>query len=149
MSTATKSRGPKQRTFTIEFTIDGTPYSVAPLAIDPAIGHKAFRFHKLTADDAVYDVHADTQGLQCQCLGFLRHGHCKHVQTIQAAGKLFNVLPPAARQYRSLGDVARNAPEVYGAAENPADAWLDAPASEPWTDADIDGFAAANGQAND
>ncbi len=92
MSTATKVRGPKQRTFTITFCIDGTDYRVRPLPIDPAIGSKAFRFHKLTADDAVYDVHADTFGLQCQCKGFLAHGHCKHVQTIQAAGKLFNLL---------------------------------------------------------
>jgi|SRR5579884_420200 len=146
MSNATKSRGSRQRTFTIQFCIEGTPYTVAPLSIDPAIGHKAFRFHKLTADDSVYDVHADSFGLQCQCKGFLRHGHCKHVQTIQAAGKLFNVLAPMASQHRSLGDMARNAPEQFAQLDGEPQPWDSYPESAPWTDADVDGFAAQAGE---
>ena len=92
MSTTTKAKARKQRTFTITFNLDGTSYAVYPLPIDPAIGRKAFRFAKQSDDGAVYDLHADDYGLQCQCKGFLAHGHCKHVQTVQAAGKLFNLL---------------------------------------------------------
>jgi hypothetical protein len=55
-------------------------------------GRKAFRFAKQSGDGAVYDLHADDYGLQCQCKGFVAHGHCKHVETTQAAGKLFNLL---------------------------------------------------------
>jgi hypothetical protein len=90
---ATKARRPKQRTFAITFSIEGTDYKVFPLPIDPAVGSKAYRFAKQSGDGAVYDLHADRYGLQCQCLGFLRHGHCKHVETVQAVGKLFNLLP--------------------------------------------------------
>jgi hypothetical protein len=87
-----KPRPKKQRAFSITFTIDGTAYKVFPLPCDPAIGRKAFRFAKQGGDGAVYDLHADEYGLQCQCKGFLAHGHCKHVETTQAAGKLFNLL---------------------------------------------------------
>jgi hypothetical protein len=92
MSTTTKPRAKKQRRFQISFMIDGTDYKVYPLPIDPAVGKKAFRFSKQGGDGAIYDLHADDYGLHCQCKGFLRHGHCKHVQTVQAAGKLFNLL---------------------------------------------------------
>jgi hypothetical protein len=87
-----KPRPQKQRVFTITFTIDGTDYKVYPPAIDPSIGRKAFRFAKQSGDGEVYDLHADEYGLQCQCKGFQRHGHFKHVETTQAAGKLFNLL---------------------------------------------------------
>jgi hypothetical protein len=89
---ARKPRAKRQRTFTITFAIDGTDYKVYPLAIDPSIGRKAFRFAKQGGDGAVYDLHADAFGLHCQCKGFEAHGHCKHVETVQAAGKLFNLL---------------------------------------------------------
>lgn len=95
MSTTTKAKTPKQRTFSIDFTIEGDTYRIIPLPCDTAIGSKPFRFAKQTGDGAVYDIHLDTYGLHCQCKGFLRHGHCKHVQTVQAAGKLFNLMPVA------------------------------------------------------
>jgi hypothetical protein len=91
MSTTTRAKARKQRTFAIAFAIDGIDYMVFPLPIDPAVGSKAFRFAKQGGDGAIYDLHADRYGLQCQCKGFLRHGRCKHVQTIQAAGKLFRL----------------------------------------------------------
>jgi hypothetical protein len=86
-----RQRRKKQRTFAITFTIDGTAYRVSPLAIDPGVGKKAFRFSKQGGDGAVYDLHADAFGLHCQCIGFEAHGHCKHMETIQAAGKLFDL----------------------------------------------------------
>jgi hypothetical protein len=92
MSTTTKAKAREQRTFQITFTNDGTDYKVYPLPCDPSIGRKALRFAKQSGDGAVYDLLADDFGLQCQCKGFLRHGHCKHVETVQAAGKLFNLL---------------------------------------------------------
>jgi hypothetical protein len=87
-----KQRREKQRAFSITFTIEGTDYKVYPLACDPSIGTKAFRFAKQGGDGEIYDLHADAFGLHCQCKGFVAHGHCKHVETVQAAGKLFNLL---------------------------------------------------------
>jgi hypothetical protein len=89
MSTVCRPRRPKQRTFVITFTIDGQPYTVSPLDCEPSIGSAAFRFHKHGGDDAVYDLYLGEFGWQCQCKGFLRHGHCKHVCTVQKAGQLF------------------------------------------------------------
>jgi hypothetical protein len=86
-----KQRRKKQRQFSITFTIEGMPYKVSPLAIDRSIGKKAFRFAKQGGDGAIYDLHLDAFGLQCQCPGFEAHSHCKHMETIQAAGKLFDL----------------------------------------------------------
>ena len=91
MAAVSTRKAPKQRTFSITFTIEGTDYRVSPLPIDPAIGSKAFRFAKQGGDGEIYDLHADEFGLQCQCQGYLRRGHCKHVQTVQAAGRLFDL----------------------------------------------------------
>jgi hypothetical protein len=89
---ARKPRAKRPRVFNITFTIGGTHYKVYPLAIDPSIGRKAFRFAKQGGDGAVYDLLANEYGLQCQCRGFEAHGHCKHVETTQVAGRLFNLL---------------------------------------------------------
>lgn len=96
MNTTTKTKARKQRTFAITFHIEGDDYRISPLPCDPSIGHKGFRFAKQSGDGAVYDLYADTYGLHCQCKGFLQHGHCKHMETVQAAGKLFNLMPAAA-----------------------------------------------------
>ncbi|MBY0525070.1 MAG: hypothetical protein K2R98_16820 [Gemmataceae bacterium] len=44
----------------------------------------------------------------CECLGFLRHGHCKHVDGIMALR-----VAPRASKHRSTTDAARNDPEAY------------------------------------
>jgi hypothetical protein len=86
---APKPRAKRQRTFSITFAIQGTDYKVYPLAIDPAVRVKAWRFAKQGGEGEVYDQHADAFGVQCQCKGFLAHGHCKHVETVQAAARVF------------------------------------------------------------
>ena len=96
MATGTKSRGPKQRVFTLTVNIDGTDYRVSPLDCDPAIGSKAYRVHKLTADDKVYDLHLGQFGWVCDCPGHVHHGHCKHADVINRLCLLFN--PPASEE---------------------------------------------------
>jgi hypothetical protein len=86
---ARKPRAKRRRTFTITFAIGGTDYRVYPLAIDPAVGVKAWRFSKQGGDGEVYDLHPDAFGLHCQCRGFEAHGHCKHMETVQATAKVF------------------------------------------------------------
>jgi hypothetical protein len=82
----------KQRFFGIRFVIEGDTYSVSVLPIHPDVGRKAFRVAKLTGDQARYDVHFDPAGRpSCECKGYLRHRHCKHCETITAAGKVFNL----------------------------------------------------------
>jgi hypothetical protein len=91
MMTTTENSAPKQGALAFTFSIDGIDYRVTPLPIDPAVGSKAFRFAKQAGDEAVYDLYLDRYGLQCECKGFLRHGHCKHVHTLQAAGAVFDL----------------------------------------------------------
>jgi hypothetical protein len=64
---------------------------VSLLATHPEVAKKAFRFSKLTGDQAHYDLRLTDHGLECECKGYLRHGHCKHCETIQAAGKVFDL----------------------------------------------------------
>ena len=98
MSSATKSRSPKQRFFSILFDIEGTTYKVFPLPCDPSVGSKAFRFAKQGGDGEVYDLYADANGVHCQCKGHLRWGTpCKHIKTLQAAGKIFDMTAEPAQ----------------------------------------------------
>jgi hypothetical protein len=95
-----KSRPKRQRFFSITFNIEGDSYAVSCLPADPSIARSAFRFRKLTGDEAVYDVRFTEHGPQCDCLGWLRHGHrgtaCKHIATIQAATGVFDLAAPTA-----------------------------------------------------
>ena len=83
------------RGFRITFHVGADAYRVYPLTVDPAVAYKAFRFAKQTGDRAVYDLRLDEHGLHCECLGFLRWGHCKHCQTLQAANRAFRLEAPA------------------------------------------------------
>jgi hypothetical protein len=99
MSTSTVRGARRQRVFTILFGIEGTDYKVQPLPIDPAVGMLAVRFCKQAGDGEVYDLYLDAFGWQCQCKGFLAHGHCKHVQTVQSAARIFGKPQPGAESF--------------------------------------------------
>jgi hypothetical protein len=86
-----KSRPKRQRFFSITFTIEGDSYAVSRLPADPSIARAAFRFRKLTGDEAVYDVRFTEHGAECDCKGNLQHGHCKHADTLKAAAGLFSL----------------------------------------------------------
>jgi hypothetical protein len=90
MATVQHPRPPRQRTFSITFHIEGTDYVITPLACHQEIGCRALRFAKQTGDGAVYDLHLSRFGWSCECMGFLRHGYCKHVRTVQKAGLIFH-----------------------------------------------------------
>ncbi len=38
-----------------------------------------------TSERQVYDVMLAEDGSRCECLGFLKHGHCKHPDALRAA----------------------------------------------------------------
>lgn len=68
-------------------------YAFSPLATDEEFG-PAFRLEKIDAAGSPagesYDVNLAGHG-SCECLGFLRHGRCKHLQTgydMLAAGEI-------------------------------------------------------------
>jgi hypothetical protein len=74
-------------------TGDGTTfYHLTPL--DRGFGEAAFRLEKADAGDGpgeVYDVLLDGARSSCDCKGFLRWGHCKHLESIEglrAAGRV-------------------------------------------------------------
>jgi hypothetical protein len=86
----------------IRFVIEGLTYRVTPLDADPKVAVKAYRFQKLGHDgrpQVTYDVRLSPEGrAECECLGHLKHGRCKHVMTLRAAGmfpRVPNQLPSA------------------------------------------------------
>jgi hypothetical protein len=89
-----KQRRPKSpRFFSITFRIEGTSYGVVPLRdVAPDVAVKAYRFLRKDEKGAVtarYDVRQLPEGgASCECKGFLRWGHCKHVETLTAAGMI-------------------------------------------------------------
>ena len=69
----------------IAFALKGVAYRVTPLdAAEPA-----FRFEKLGGEPDVYDVRLTEFGWECDCRGFVAHGHCKHVKAVLEAGHIF------------------------------------------------------------
>jgi hypothetical protein len=66
-----------------------TGYYLFPLAADFG---KAFRLEKIGADGGeTYHVNIDAERSTCECPGFLRWKHCKHLQrllALQQAGRL-------------------------------------------------------------
>jgi hypothetical protein len=89
---AAASKPRKQRFFQIVFEIEGDAYKVSVLPCDPGVGKKAFRFRKLTATGpTTYDVRFTEHGPECDCMGYLRHGRCKHAETLQAAEQVFRI----------------------------------------------------------
>ena len=92
-----KSKAKKrQRFFSITFNIEADSYAVSRLPADASVANHAFRFRKLTGDEGVYDVRVTEHGPECECKGYLRHGHCKHCETLQAAAGVFDLTPPPA-----------------------------------------------------
>ena len=94
MSQATTVRKPrKSRTpgcFRCELVCGSDRYTVCPLAgVHPEVARKAYRVHKLTGSQEVYDVRLTIEGhAECDCPGFTRWGHCKHVRMLAALGCL-------------------------------------------------------------
>jgi len=64
-------------------------------------GERAFQLDKLDiADPAVYYVRIAGQRRECECLGHLRHGRCKHADAVAALlgmGKLPQKFPTCSR----------------------------------------------------
>jgi hypothetical protein len=81
-------RTPRKRTFRILFKIDGLSYAVVPLLPDPAVASRAYRLRKLSGEPGTYDVCLAEHGAECECKGFLRWRHCKHIRCLVAAGML-------------------------------------------------------------
>jgi hypothetical protein len=83
-----------------------TAYRVTPLRSQ--LGDPAFRLTKANqgaGEPEQYDVQVNGPRSTCECLGFLKHGHCKHVaglQAIIASGRL--PVAPNHLQGRALPD---------------------------------------------
>jgi hypothetical protein len=62
---------------------DRDTYSLQPILAD--FGH-GFELAKVNADPAAEVYHVNLDGLEssCDCKGFLRHSHCKHVEGLLA-----------------------------------------------------------------
>jgi hypothetical protein len=68
----------------VRIQLDGqtwTDYNLAPIHADYG---RAFRLVKLLGPHDRYDVLLNGEHSTCECLGFLHHGHCKHVGGLYA-----------------------------------------------------------------
>src|SRR5262245_15345417 len=75
----------------------------------PCAWGEGFRLEKFSDQGGeVYELALASYGRHsCECLGFLRPGHCKHVEGLLAlrqAGQLPTAPVPASSRFRSLGD---------------------------------------------
>ncbi len=52
--------------------------------IDCAIGGRGFAIHRLGLGDLYHARIGSPMECSCECLGFLRHGKCKHIQGLSA-----------------------------------------------------------------
>jgi hypothetical protein len=63
-------------------------YWLDVLAHDYGPDARCFRLSKIIAPDDGgpdhYDVCFEGEGARCECKGFLRHSHCKHVDALRA-----------------------------------------------------------------
>ena len=65
----------------------------------PSFGRRAVRLTKVEEYEQelkVYDILLDGNNSTCECLGFLGHGHCRHVEALtalEAAGRLPQICP--------------------------------------------------------
>ena len=73
------------RFFRLILILGDDTYSLVPTHPTAARGKKAFRLRKQTGDRNTYTVVQTDHGPTCQCRGFRRWGHCKHVRALQAA----------------------------------------------------------------
>jgi hypothetical protein len=76
-STADSGRG------TVEICVNRKPdaYAIRRLAVD--FGIAGFELVK-AGTNVVYQVLLDGRHSVCDCIGHARHGHCKHVEALQA-----------------------------------------------------------------
>jgi hypothetical protein len=167
MFTTTKTRQRRQpESFRCLLECGKDTYAVTPLRdVHPEVAKVAYRLRKRTGARDVYDVRLTTEGwAECDCRGHQAHGHCKHVKMLVSLGLLPTtaskpvvepveppvekpVVRPAAQQFRSLGDMARNAPEMYEREFGCPDGdWQGYPSDEPFTEADQQAMAAYFGQ---
>jgi hypothetical protein len=75
----------------VRITVGEEPWCDYNVARIPSDFGRAFRLVKILGPHDRYDVLLNGEHSSCECKGFLRHGHCKHVDGLQAlvaAGKL-------------------------------------------------------------
>src|SRR5579884_2706988 len=108
MATATKTRKPAKKTteqaltaklMTVGFSTvlalttekDVTFYKLEDIGADRGRGFRLTKAHGAPGEAGEYDVNLDGQFSSCECKGFLRHNHCRHIESLTAltnAGKL-------------------------------------------------------------
>jgi hypothetical protein len=97
MSNATTSRKPRQQNWTVRLSCPASadnPFSIITVTqghdVDdyivqpiPSDWVTALEVKKIfDADEKAYHVNLDRQGQACDCKGFLRWNHCKHVSAL-------------------------------------------------------------------
>jgi hypothetical protein len=61
-----------------------TDYFLSRIPSDFGDGFKLEKIIPTADEPSTYCVNLSTEGHRCECKGFLRHGHCKHVDSLAA-----------------------------------------------------------------
>src|ERR1700685_4369311 len=70
-------------TMTTSKKVAQTDYSLERIGSDFGDGFRLTKHVGHPADDCdIYNVHVSNEGHTCECLGHLRHHHCKHVDAV-------------------------------------------------------------------
>jgi hypothetical protein len=102
MTTATRTRKPQPRTaklmllgnvqvLALTTGKDTVFYKLETLLADAGRGFRLVKAERGNGPEETCDVHLDGQQSTCECKGFLRWGHCKHLESLTAltvAGKV-------------------------------------------------------------
>jgi hypothetical protein len=107
MQTTTRARKPANRSAKVMrlgdslilwLTVDKntTAYRLTPLSSDFGRAVRLQKADKGDGESEEYNVLLDGARSTCECLGYLKHGHCKHsagLQAIITSGQLADALP--------------------------------------------------------
>ena len=86
---STKSTRQSIAPVALTLTIGTTLYLMSKLFPDPEVATRPVRLEKAGGDGETYDVRQDCNGhCYCECKGFLRWGHCKHIASLMREGLL-------------------------------------------------------------
>lgn len=70
-------------TLTIRVKGKRTDYTLERIGSDWGDGFRLTKHVGHESDECdIYDIHLSDEGHTCECLGFLRHSHCKHIDAL-------------------------------------------------------------------
>lgn len=84
----------KEHTLSTFWRIDGVNYRVIFLSPEPSFHLQAVRLVK--PDGETYDMRSTPYGMECECMGYLQVGDCKHLACWRMESARLYIVRPAS-----------------------------------------------------